>query len=64
MFCQVRSSALGGTKLIQVQTSASSLNSNDAFLLKHQGEGFIWVGLGANDDEIEAAKYGAGEMLF
>lgn len=59
---QVRSTAIGGTKLIQVQTSASSLNSNDAFLLKHDKKGFVWVGLGANDDEVEAAKHGAGKL--
>ena len=57
---QIRSTEAGGTKLIQVETSATSLNSNDAFLLKDRSNGYVWVGLGANDDEIEAAKYGAG----
>ena len=56
----MRSTAAGGTKLIQVETSASMLNSNDAFLVKDGSKGFVWIGQGANDDEIAAAKFGAG----
>ena len=59
-FAKVRSTAAGGTKLIQVESTSSMLNSNDAFLLKDGNKGFIWIGLGASDDEVEAARFGAG----
>ncbi|CAK8673662.1 gelsolin-like [Clavelina lepadiformis] len=59
---QVRSTAAGGTKAIQVDTSASMLNSNDAFLLKVKSKSYVWAGLGASDIEIDAANYVAGVL--
>ncbi|XP_077969403.1 gelsolin-like isoform X1 [Styela clava] len=53
---QVFCTATGG-RAIQVATSARSLNSNDAFVLKTKSASYVWVGRGASDDEIAAAKY-------
>jgi len=63
---QVRSTSSGSSKGIQVSTSASSLNSNDAFVLKGETECYVWMGKGANDTEIDAAKYiaGASQILL
>lgn len=46
---------MGGTKAIEVAAKASSLNSNDAFVLKTAGKCFIWEGIGASEIETEAA---------
>nr|XP_002128995.1 gelsolin [Ciona intestinalis] len=59
---QVRSTSSGGTKAIEVAKSASSLNSNDAFVVKSPKECFIWKGLGASDGEIDAARFTAGAV--
>ena len=60
---QVRSTLLGGTKLIEVALCASMLNSNDVFLLKDDMKGYIWIGAGANDVEINAARFGASKYV-
>ena len=59
---QVRSTTVGGTKMIEVDFSASCLNSNDAFLLMNDRQGYIWVGKGANPTEIKTAYAGAGRL--
>lgn len=59
LFWQIFCTANGG-RAIQVATSARSLNSNDTFVLKTKSECYIWVGVGASDEEEEAAKYVAG----
>lgn len=42
----------------QVDAKASSLNTNDAYLLKlPQGDGYIWKGKGATEEEERGAKY-------
>ena len=42
--------------LIQVDTVASNLNSNDAFILVTPGDSFMWVGVGASDTEKQGAQ--------
>lgn len=44
----------------QVNASASSLNTNDVFVLKSPSALFVWRGLGASDVEVEAAKHVVG----
>ena len=58
----MRSSEAGGTKAIEVSAKASSLNSNDAFVLTSDSQCFIWIGVGASEVEIEAANSVAGEQ--
>lgn len=41
---------------LQVDASASKLNTNDGFVLKTPNAVFVWKGLGASDEEMEAAK--------
>lgn len=46
------------TRIAEVDAVASSLNSNDAFLLKMAGgQGFLWMGKGASDEEAKGAQY-------
>ncbi|XP_034016789.1 adseverin [Thalassophryne amazonica] len=46
------------TRISEVDAKAASLNSNDAFLLKTaDGQGYIWMGKGASDEEKEGAEY-------
>uniref|UniRef100_H2YUU5 Gelsolin-like domain-containing protein n=1 Tax=Ciona savignyi TaxID=51511 RepID=H2YUU5_CIOSA len=59
---QVRSTSAGGTKAIEVTNSASSLNSNDAFVVKTKNECFVWIGRGASDAEVAAARFTAGAI--
>lgn len=42
----------------QVEAVALSLNSNDAYLLKlPEGNGYVWKGKGASEEEEQGAKY-------
>lgn len=42
----------------QVDARASSLNANDAFLLRMPGgRGYLWVGKGASEEEETGAEY-------
>lgn len=41
----------------QVEATASSLNTNDVFVLKSANSLFVWKGKGASPDEMTAAKY-------
>ena len=42
----------------QVEARASSLNANDAFLLRMPGgQGYLWVGRGASEEEEKGAEY-------
>ena len=43
-----------------MQPSASSLNTNDVFVLKSLDSMFVWKGVGATDEEMNAAKYVTG----
>ncbi|NP_001038583.1 scinderin [Danio rerio] len=55
---QVRKNLGTITRISEVDAKASSLNSNDVYLLKlPQGDGYIWKGKGASEEEEKAAKY-------
>lgn len=58
---QIFCTANGG-RAIQVATSARSLNSNDTFILKTKSQCYIWVGVGASEEEVNAAKHVAGRL--
>nr|XP_020640277.1 advillin isoform X1 [Pogona vitticeps] len=53
---QIRAMDGTNTKAMEVPASASSLNSNDVFLLKTQGDHYLWYGKGSSGDEREMAK--------
>ncbi|XP_061878252.1 scinderin like b [Entelurus aequoreus] len=53
----IRQSSSRATRAVEVQVSASNLNTNDVFVLKSPGGLFVWRGVGASDDEMQAAKH-------
>lgn len=54
---QIKSFSQTNVKAIQVDYRASSLNSNDVFIICFENrEYFIWCGKGSTGDEREAAK--------
>ncbi|XP_040889552.1 advillin isoform X2 [Toxotes jaculatrix] len=53
---QVHGSDPSNTKAIEVPALASSLNSNDVFLLKSQSGMYLWCGKGSSGDERAMAK--------
>ncbi|XP_018417607.1 PREDICTED: advillin [Nanorana parkeri] len=53
---QIHGSEASNTKAVEVPAYASSLNSNDVFLLKTQSEHYLWYGKGSSGDEREMAK--------
>uniref|UniRef100_A0A8C5AX99 Scinderin n=1 Tax=Gadus morhua TaxID=8049 RepID=A0A8C5AX99_GADMO len=55
---QVRRNLSTITRIAEVEARASSLNANDAFLLRTPGgRGFLWVGRGASGEEEKGAQY-------
>lgn len=40
----------------QVEATAPNLNTNDVFVLKSPSALFVWKGMGATDEEMQAAK--------
>ncbi|XP_069743529.1 gelsolin a isoform X2 [Narcine bancroftii] len=56
---QVRASRCGSTRAVEVDATASNLNSNDVFVLKTPAFSLMWVGQGATDME----KQGAQQLL-
>ncbi|XP_072269049.1 scinderin-like [Pyxicephalus adspersus] len=55
---QVRKNLGSITRINEVEADASSLNANDAFVLKLQSNSVImWIGKGANEEEIKGAEY-------
>uniref|UniRef100_A0A8C2AJM8 Scinderin n=1 Tax=Cyprinus carpio TaxID=7962 RepID=A0A8C2AJM8_CYPCA len=55
---QVRKNLGTITRICEVDAKASSLNSNDAYLLKlPEGDGYLWKGKGASEEEERGAKY-------
>ncbi|XP_029460915.1 villin-1-like [Rhinatrema bivittatum] len=54
---QVHGSNEYNTKAFEVPVRASSLNSNDVFILKTTGSTYLWCGKGCSGDEREMAKY-------
>jgi hypothetical protein len=53
---QIRSFGQFNTKAIQVEFSASTLNSNDVFIIYTKTSTYCWFGKGSTGDEREAAK--------
>ncbi|CAL9698043.1 unnamed protein product [Knipowitschia caucasica] len=53
---QVKGTSELNTKATEVKARASSLNSNDVFLLKTDRACYLWYGKGCNGDEREMAK--------
>ncbi|CAG5982213.1 unnamed protein product [Menidia menidia] len=53
---QVRGSDTSNTKTIEVPALATSLNSNDVFLLKSQSGIYLWCGKGSSGDERAMGK--------
>ncbi|KAE8293809.1 Adseverin Gelsolin-like protein Scinderin [Larimichthys crocea] len=45
------------TRAVEVQPTASSLNTNDMFVLKTPDSLFLWKGKGGTPEEMTAAKY-------
>nr|XP_012632590.1 advillin isoform X3 [Microcebus murinus] len=57
---QIQGNDKSNTKAVEVSAFASSLNSNDVFLLKTQAEHYLWYGKGSSGDERAMAKELAG----
>ncbi|XP_013879526.1 scinderin like a [Austrofundulus limnaeus] len=53
----IRQSSTKATRAVEVEPKASSLNTNDAFVLKTPSSLFVWKGKGASSDETSAAEY-------
>ncbi|XP_030630335.1 scinderin like b [Chanos chanos] len=53
----IRQSSTKATRAVEVEPSASYLNTNDVFVLKTPNSMFIWRGVGASEEEMVAAKY-------
>uniref|UniRef100_A0A8D3DRB9 Macrophage-capping protein n=1 Tax=Scophthalmus maximus TaxID=52904 RepID=A0A8D3DRB9_SCOMX len=56
----IRQSSSRATRAVEVEASASSLNTNDVFVLKSPKAVFVWRGMGASDEEMAAAKHVVG----
>ncbi|KAL5006142.1 hypothetical protein ScPMuIL_017300 [Solemya velum] len=59
---QVRGTSQLNTKAVEVDMDASSLNSNDVFVIFAKTQVFIWAGKGSTGDEREMAKIVAAKM--
>uniref|UniRef100_A0A672ME91 Macrophage-capping protein n=1 Tax=Sinocyclocheilus grahami TaxID=75366 RepID=A0A672ME91_SINGR len=53
----IRQSSSRATRTVEVEPSASNLNTNDVFVLKSPDCVFVWKGAGASEEEMVAAKY-------
>ncbi|CAG5896928.1 unnamed protein product [Menidia menidia] len=53
----IRQSSSRATRAVEVEVSASNLNTNDVFVLKTPKSLFVWRGVGASDEEMGAAKH-------
>ncbi|XP_028284351.1 scinderin like b [Parambassis ranga] len=53
----IRQSSSRVTRAVEVEPSASNLNTNDVFVLKTPNALFVWRGVGASDEETQAAKH-------
>nr|XP_046247771.1 scinderin like a [Scatophagus argus] len=56
----IRQSSTKATRAVEVEPVASSLNTNDVFVLKSPESLLVWRGKGATPEEMAAAKYVAG----
>ncbi|KAJ8406324.1 hypothetical protein AAFF_G00305550 [Aldrovandia affinis] len=53
----IRQSSTNATRAVEVEPSASYLNTNDVFVLKSPDSTFVWRGVGATEEELTAAKH-------
>ncbi|XP_011484438.3 gelsolin [Oryzias latipes] len=53
----IRQSSAGATRAVEVNPTASNLNTNDVFVLKSPSALYVWRGKGASDEEVKAAKH-------
>ncbi|XP_028449467.1 scinderin like b isoform X1 [Perca flavescens] len=53
----IRQSSARATRAVEVEVSASTLNTNDVFVLKTPKALFVWRGVGASDEEMGASKH-------
>uniref|UniRef100_A0A6Q2X4P3 Macrophage-capping protein n=1 Tax=Esox lucius TaxID=8010 RepID=A0A6Q2X4P3_ESOLU len=53
----IRQSSSRATRAVEVKPLASSLNTNDVFVLKSPGGTFVWSGVGASEEEMAASKH-------
>ncbi|XP_021513936.2 advillin [Meriones unguiculatus] len=53
---QIQGNHKSNTKAMEVSAFASSLNSNDVFLVETQAEHYLWYGKGSSGDERAMAK--------
>ncbi|KAM4574254.1 scinderin like a [Fundulus diaphanus] len=53
----IRQSSTKALRAVEVEATASKLNTNDVFVLKSPDSLFVWKGKGASPDEMNAAKY-------
>ncbi|KAM8933810.1 gelsolin isoform 2-T2 [Pelodytes ibericus] len=53
---QVRASSSGYNRAVEVDASASNLNSNDTFVLTTPSNAYLWVGQGSTDVEKKGGK--------
>uniref|UniRef100_A0A3Q3IER2 Gelsolin-like domain-containing protein n=1 Tax=Monopterus albus TaxID=43700 RepID=A0A3Q3IER2_MONAL len=58
----IRQSSSNATRAVEVDATASKLNTNDVFVLKTPNAVFVWRGMGASDEEMDAAKYVVGVL--
>uniref|UniRef100_A0A8C8GJL8 Macrophage-capping protein n=1 Tax=Oncorhynchus tshawytscha TaxID=74940 RepID=A0A8C8GJL8_ONCTS len=56
----IRQSSTRATRAVEVEPSASFLNTNDVFVLKSPTAMFVWRGVGASEEEMAAAKHVVG----
>uniref|UniRef100_UPI00398F422C scinderin n=1 Tax=Pristiophorus japonicus TaxID=55135 RepID=UPI00398F422C len=54
---QVRKNLATITRIVEVDTDAQSLNSNDVFVLKLPNAAYLWIGKGASREEEHGAQY-------
>ncbi|XP_072511316.1 advillin isoform X2 [Notamacropus eugenii] len=59
---QIQGNDKSNTRAVEVPAFASSLNSNDVFLLRTQNEHYLWYGKGSSGDERAMAKELAGVL--
>ncbi|XP_056270390.1 scinderin like a [Pseudoliparis swirei] len=53
----IRRSSTKATRAVEVAPTATSLNTNDVFVLKSPSSLFVWKGKGATEEELTAAGY-------
>ncbi|CAN9503206.1 unnamed protein product [Ophioblennius macclurei] len=53
----IRQSSSNATRAVEVDAVAPNLNTNDVFVLKSPKGLFVWRGVGATDEEMNASKH-------